>query len=122
MDMLERSPRFKLAGSLALCGLLIVSPLLAVFRSIRASEAAVMTGQCHVLSSLSSAVLAFLAYLFFTWLVREHVLPACCARALAALEDADARDAWRAKIVALLLPMCVRGLCIGNLHGSRRPE
>ena len=79
MDMLERSPRFKLAGSLALCGLLIVSPLLAVFRSIRASEAAVMTGQCHVLSSLSSAVLAFLAYLFFTWLVREHVLPACCA-------------------------------------------
>ena len=33
MDKLERSPRFKLAGSLALCGLLIVSPLLAVLRS-----------------------------------------------------------------------------------------
>ena len=94
-----------------LCTVCFAAPLVAVFRTISADEAALMTGQCHVLSSLSSVVLAFLSYYFLAWLVRDRVLTVAFAERLKRKRTDEERAKWRAKIVSLLLPISVRSLC-----------
>jgi hypothetical protein len=100
------------AASILFIVALLAAPLVTIFRSISNEEAELMTGQCHVLSSLSEAVLAFLAYLLAANLVRERVLPVCFASSkLLGGKDPAAIDRWCDKITSLLLPIAVRGLC-----------
>ena len=98
-------------ASLALCAVVFALPLFLIFRPITPQEAALMTGQCHVLSSLSSAVAAFLFYLLLTWLVRAHVLPHFFAERLAQKRTDAERAKWLEKISQLLLPIAIRLLC-----------
>ena len=107
---MQRTTAIACSG-VVLCLLCFLAPVIAVFRSIRPAQAALMTGQCHVLSSLSSVVIAFLCYYFLAWLVRDHVLPVCFAERLKGKRTDDERARWRGKIVSLLLPIAVRSLC-----------
>ena len=113
---MQRTTAIACSG-VVLCLLCFLAPVIAVFRSIRPAQAALMTGQCHVLSSLSSVVIAFLCYYFLAWLVRDHVLPVCFTERLKGKRTDDERARWRGKIVSLLLPIAVRSLCLSRTRG-----
>jgi hypothetical protein len=90
---------------------MLAAPLAATFRRVSRAQARRMTGQCHVLGSLSSVVYAFLCYLLFARLMHDHVIPWAFATRLRALKDDAMRAAWGEKITALTLPILVRVLC-----------